>query len=325
MGFLTALAGGATAAAEVAKAVAPVAAPVIQGLFSSRNTDKTNQANKDMTADVNATNLQSVQETNATNKAIADQNLAFQREQQEYEKALQQKIFEREDSSYQRTVKDMRQAGLSPLTMNGTNGSGEAIALSPMNNQYQAQAFQAQQAYQQQAKDFGWVSQLSTVGQTLEALKNMRLTNQEKQADIALKLDAIGKGYNPYSNEQDLFNLNKEFQGYVNADKKRQEGYNSFFGFHSGMSDKEKLLTVALKAFGKDYKDVDPQQILKSLKSFSPAEAAISQVEKELAEQKRKEENARREASRKKQVEKAKKDFDRLSEKEKQSMIIRHR
>lgn len=75
--------------------------------------------------------------TNEVNQNIASQNLAFQRENLEYEKALQQKIFEREDTSYQRTVNDMRMAGLNPLSMQGTNGAGEAIQTEAMHNDYQ--------------------------------------------------------------------------------------------------------------------------------------------------------------------------------------------
>lgn len=79
----------------------------------------------------------------AKNSEIAENNLDWQkeafaqnqanwRENFDYQKALQERIFDREDTSYQRTVNDMRQAGLNPLAMNGTNGSGEAIATSPL-------------------------------------------------------------------------------------------------------------------------------------------------------------------------------------------------
>lgn len=61
-------------------------------------------------------------------KEANEQNLAFQRENFDYQKALQKQIFEREDTAYQRTVKDMRAAGMSPLSMNGTNNAGEAIS-----------------------------------------------------------------------------------------------------------------------------------------------------------------------------------------------------
>ena len=55
--------------------------------------------------------------TNEVNQEIAEQNLDFEKEKFEYDKALQQQMFEREDTSYQRTVNDMRMAGMNPLNM----------------------------------------------------------------------------------------------------------------------------------------------------------------------------------------------------------------
>ena len=86
------LAGLGKAASAAAGFLAPAVAPVISGLFGSRDTDKTNEANLD------AVKLQ-----NASNEKVAQQNLQFQRENLDYQKALQQKIFDREDSSYSRT------------------------------------------------------------------------------------------------------------------------------------------------------------------------------------------------------------------------------
>lgn len=77
--------------------------------------------------------------TNIVNKDIAEQNLQFQRENLDYQKALQERIFDREDTSYQRTVNDMRQAGLNPLAMNGTNSAGEAIPTEALHNDFQMQ------------------------------------------------------------------------------------------------------------------------------------------------------------------------------------------
>lgn len=61
------------------------------------------------------------------NERINRENLAFQKEQFEYQKALQQMIFDREDTSYSRTADDMRNSGLSLLSMKGTNGTGSVV------------------------------------------------------------------------------------------------------------------------------------------------------------------------------------------------------
>lgn len=76
--------------------------------------------------------------TNKTNKEIAEKNLAFERENLEYQKELQNKIFDREDTAYQRTVNDMRASGLNPLTMKGTNGAGQAIQTTAPQNKFVA-------------------------------------------------------------------------------------------------------------------------------------------------------------------------------------------
>lgn len=60
----------------------------------------------------------------------------FAEENRDYAKALQQQIFDREDTSYNRTVNDMMNSGLSPLAMSQTNGSGSVVSMpSPPNGQ----------------------------------------------------------------------------------------------------------------------------------------------------------------------------------------------
>lgn len=64
-----------------------------------------------------------------------ERNLEFQRENFDYQKALQQEIFNREDTANQRTVQDMRLSGLNPLSMSGTNGVGEVVGTNSMESQ----------------------------------------------------------------------------------------------------------------------------------------------------------------------------------------------
>lgn len=56
-----------------------------------------------------------------------EENLAFQREKLDYEKQLQQQIFEREDTAYQRSAQDAQSVGINPMAMTGLNGSGEVV------------------------------------------------------------------------------------------------------------------------------------------------------------------------------------------------------
>lgn len=66
----------------------------------------------------------------ATNESrkIAEKNLAFQREQFEYSKALQNKIFEREDNAITRRKADLINAGINPLLAAGSGaGAGSVV------------------------------------------------------------------------------------------------------------------------------------------------------------------------------------------------------
>lgn len=74
----------------------------------------------------------------SSNEKINAENVAFQQKNLDYQMALQQQIFDREDTSYSRTVQDMRSAGLNPLSMNGTNSSGSVVPTQAPQKQFEA-------------------------------------------------------------------------------------------------------------------------------------------------------------------------------------------
>lgn len=138
-----------------------------------------------MNGKTNSTNLAQTQITNDTNKAIADQNLAFQRENLDYQKQLQQKIFDREDTAYQRTASDMASAGLNPLAMSSTNGAGEAIQTDPLHNDFQRETphFQGAGIGQALGPMLSMLTSVQDMAHGNLERDSLRLENERKQLE----------------------------------------------------------------------------------------------------------------------------------------------
>lgn len=126
-------------------------------------------------------NIGATSMVNSANKKIADQNLAFQKENLEYQKALQQQIFDREDTAYQRKVNDLIASGLNPALAGQGSGSGAGSIVStsaPQNNMnYKAPS----------------IVPLGSVLDTLSSLKQLKgIDIQQKNAEKYGKyLDAL--------------------------------------------------------------------------------------------------------------------------------------
>lgn len=139
MGFLSSLGGFVTAAL-------PGVSSMIDTLGNMRNTDKTNQTNKD----------------------IANQNLQFQNENLQYQKDLQKQIFAREDNAVQRRVDDLVAAGLSPtLAAGSAANAGQAIETQALHNDYSP-------------KTMPTYGLSSMIGAGLDALKAVGELNRQK-------------------------------------------------------------------------------------------------------------------------------------------------
>lgn len=251
----------------------------------TERTNATNQANLQQVESTNQMNRDIASETNATNREIAEQNLGFQRENLEYQKELQKQIFEREDTAYQRTKADMLAAGLNPLSMQGTNGAGEAIATSPMNNDFQSQIgapMQAAQFLKPETKDpltpIRYLSEIigSTTGLagTINSIATGTLQRDQIQlANERQRLENLvfAKKYG--------ININtKEVQNPYGWDENQQREYNHKVESNKYDSDTEaeKLVTAGLDALNGRYNDTI-DTTLEKIKENPIVEAAINQ------------------------------------------------
>lgn len=190
MGFLSALGSFATAAL-------PGVSSLVDTLGNMRNTDKTNQTNKD----------------------IANQNLQFQNENLQYQKDLQKQIFAREDNAVQRRVDDLVAAGLSPtLAAGSAANAGQAIETQALHNDYSP-------------KTMPTYGLSSMIGAGLDALKAVGELNRQKseieylqnqsknvQADTANKLifgENADQWYKLRNYGLDLQNKNQGFNNEI--------------------------------------------------------------------------------------------------------------
>lgn len=251
----------------------------------NERTRETNEANLAQVQSTNEANLQIARETNETNKGIAEQNLGFQRENLEYQKALQQDIFEREDTAYQRTKADMLAAGLNPLSMQGTNGAGEAIATTPLNNQFQAQQaapMQPAQFIKPETKDplspiryinevigstTGLAGTISTLATGSLQRDQIQLANERQRLENLVF--AKQHGINIDSNEvQNPFawdeNQQREYQHKVDSKK------------YDSDTEAEKLVTAGLDALNGRYNEA-LDSTLEKIKDNPIVESAINQ------------------------------------------------
>lgn len=179
-------------------------------------------------------------ETNIKNEEIANQNLDFQKENFEYQKAIQEEMFQREDTAYERTVADMRNAGLNPLSMQGANSAGEVIPTTPLHNDFQMQGTGAIEVFQGLA---GLMGQAQGLG-----MGNLMAQGQ-KAKNLAQDIQNI-KDMATTANYINTSNLDYQMKEFLKNDLQRQNDYNEFFNLNPQMTDKERQSKIMMYTGG---------------------------------------------------------------------------
>lgn len=235
----TMISQGAGAIASLAGMLGNAAGNIWSNITGQANVEATNETNKEIAL----WNILQQQETNKMNYGMFKKNL-------DYQKALNEQIMQREDTSYQRTVADMRKAGLNPLTMSGLNGSGGNVAnvapysQEPITNNYQPETFRPNVQIQ---------------NLTMEALQAMNeLQNFEIGEDFQRQQKAIADSAEFKAKEDGLTYMNKVMDTKMNSltkrymleDLARNMIFNEEHGLFNGMTEIDRNTRFVKNALG---------------------------------------------------------------------------
>lgn len=237
----TMLSQGAGAIAALGGMLGNTAGSIWSNITGQANTEATNRTNKEIAL----WNMIQQQKTNEQNYGMFKENL-------DYQKALNEQIMQREDTSYQRTVADMRKAGLNPLTMSGLNGSGGNVAnvapynQEPLTNNYQPETFKPNVQIQ---------------NLTMQALQAMNeLQNYEIGEDYQRQQKAIADSAEYKAKEDGLTYMNKVLDTKMNSltkqymleDLARNMIFNEQNGLFNGMTEIDRNTRFVKNALGNE-------------------------------------------------------------------------
>lgn len=165
--------------------------------------------------------------TNILNKQIADENLALQKEEQQwqhdfatderdYNRALQQQLFEREDTAIERQAEQLSKVGINPLSqeLNGLN-AGQPIGNVNPNSVTPQNQFQMQ--------DTGLMSVLSALGGFTQQMNQVSSGSLQRDS-LALENDKKMLENLVYANEHGIQFYNPSRLG----QNKMHETFNGF-------------------------------------------------------------------------------------------------
>ena len=176
-------------------------------------------------------------------RAFAEDERAYQRqwaaEQRDYNRALQQQIFEREDTAISRQANELSKLGINPLSanMNGL-GAGSVVSSSPSGSSASPSSVQASSSgrgssspaqlhYEQQLYDFShMINAISSVAQGVDGA----ITGQYQRDALALQNDAQYLANLEKANDLGLFyGKPKRLSGNIRLGKLKPAEINGYY------------------------------------------------------------------------------------------------
>lgn len=257
------------------------------GLFSSlinyQANDRTNKANKEIAE----MNLEYQKERNKIEDARYEEETSFNRawaqDDREYERALQQQIFDREDTALERQADSLSKMGINPLSQNMQGlGAGQAVtpAVAPTSSTRGGTALNNDFKKQAPQMAFDMIGPMLSLADTLNGVK----TGQYQRDALALQND---KQF--LENLETANGLGINYQGYIpyqaTDGKKgyRNEGY-TFYGKNGEkIFDSPDYQKALGSKFKKNYLDSVPKWVgnLEAIGSdsvYKSAEQAVTKV-----------------------------------------------
>lgn len=200
--------------------------------------------------------------TNQTNEAIAGrqqmqdeahfreemdfarEQYNYQKEMDDYNKALQQKIFEREDTAVSRLIADAQRNGINPLSALNANQMQTSSNLLSSGASTSIPHANPTAGYTAQAPNFsalgGIIGDVMNVAKGVQEVKSMQIDNMSKNALYNLQtktmLPQIVKSYN------EAFKSSSELRSMLSDEKFKQ-----YYGLTDSMPEKEKLSRIIMK------------------------------------------------------------------------------
>lgn len=207
---------------------------------SLANTAITNKTNQEIARNQRNLDYQNFQQE----MGFAREQFDYQKEMDDYNKALQQQIFEREDTAVSRLIADAQRNGINPLTALNANQMQTSSNLLSSGASTSIPHANPTAGYTHQSADLSSLGNIlgdvMNIARGVQEVKGMKIDNMSKNAvynlQVKTMLPQIVKSYN------EAFKSSAELRSMLS-----DENFKNFYGITDSMPEKEKITRIIMK------------------------------------------------------------------------------